>query len=100
MKFLRVIPLVSLLIRLVVGVVCFYFIPLIILAANVVVAIIIGVASGLTDIALDKLWIISIADVFILYEAHFIFEYCYGTNVFYKISFLFRYYSAICLSFS
>lgn len=47
-KFLRLIPLVSLFIGAIAGVVCFFFIPSIIPATNVVVAIIIGAASGLT----------------------------------------------------
>lgn len=47
-KFLRLIPLVSLFIGAIAGIVCFYFIPSIIPATNVVVAIIIGAASGLT----------------------------------------------------
>lgn len=55
-KFLRVIPLVSLLIGSVAGVVCFYFIPSIIPAANVVVAIIIGAASGLTATGTNQIF--------------------------------------------
>lgn len=47
-KFLRSIPLISLVIGVIAGVICFYFIPSIIPATNVVVAIIIGGASGLT----------------------------------------------------
>lgn len=47
-KFLRLIPLISLVIGVIAGVICFYFIPSIIPATNVVVAIIIGGASGLT----------------------------------------------------
>lgn len=47
-KFLRLIPLISLVIGIIAGVICFYFIPSIIPANNVVVAIIIGGASGLT----------------------------------------------------
>lgn len=47
-KFLRLIPLISLTIGVIAGVICFYFIPSIIPATNVVVAIIIGGASGLT----------------------------------------------------
>lgn len=47
-KFLRLIPLVSLFIGAIAGVICFFFIPSIIPATNVVVAIIIGAASGLT----------------------------------------------------
>ena len=47
-KFLRLIPLIALALGIVSGVICFYFIPSIIPATNVVVAIIIGGASGLT----------------------------------------------------
>lgn len=47
-KFLRLIPLISLIVGIIAGVICFYFIPSIIPATNVVVAIIIGGASGLT----------------------------------------------------
>lgn len=47
-KFLRFIPLISLGLGVIAGIVCFYFIPSIIPATNVVVAIIIGGASGLT----------------------------------------------------
>ena len=47
-KFLRLIPLFSLTIGVIAGIICFYFIPSIIPASNIVVAIIIGGASGLT----------------------------------------------------
>ena len=47
-KFLRLIPLIALALGIVSGVICFYFVPSIIPATNVVVAIIIGGASGLT----------------------------------------------------
>lgn len=47
-KFLRLIPLISLIIGSIAGIICFYFIPSIIPATNVVVAIIIGASSGLT----------------------------------------------------
>ena len=47
-KFLRLIPLIALALGIVSAVICFYFIPSIIPATNVVVAIIIGGASGLT----------------------------------------------------
>lgn len=47
-NFLRFIPLVSLAIGAIAGVICFYFIPSIIPATNVIVAIIIGAASGLS----------------------------------------------------
>ena len=53
-KFLRVIPLALLLIGSVAGVICFYFIPSIIPAANVVMAIIIGAASDLTEMVRVK----------------------------------------------
>ena len=47
-KFLRFIPLISLTIGVIAGIVCYFFIPSIIPAPNIVVAIIIGGASGLT----------------------------------------------------
>ena len=47
-KFMRFIPLVALITGLVAGVICFLFIPTIIPASNVVVAAIIGAASGLS----------------------------------------------------
>ena len=47
-KFLRFIPLISLLIGVIAGIICYFFIPSIIPAPNIVVAIIIGGASGLT----------------------------------------------------
>lgn len=55
-KFLRVIPLALLLIGSVAGVICFYFIPSIIPAANVVVAIIIGAASDLTAMGTNQIF--------------------------------------------
>ncbi len=47
-RFLRFIPLIALVIGAIAGVICFFFIPSIIPATNVVVAIIIGAASGLS----------------------------------------------------
>lgn len=47
-KFKRFIPLISAAFGIVCGVVCFYVIPSIIPADNVVTAIVIGAASGLT----------------------------------------------------
>jgi len=47
-KFLRFIPLISLIIGVIAGIICYFFIPSIIPAPNIVVAIIIGGASGLT----------------------------------------------------
>lgn len=47
-RFLRFIPLTALVIGAIAGVICFFFIPSIIPATNVVVAIIIGAASGLS----------------------------------------------------
>ena len=47
-KFLRFIPLISLVIEVIAGIICYFFIPSIIPAPNIVVAIIIGGASGLT----------------------------------------------------
>ena len=55
-KFLMVIPLFSLLIGSVAGVVCFYFISSIIPASNVVVAIIIGAASDLTATGANQIF--------------------------------------------
>ena len=47
-KFYRFIPLIALAIGVVAGVLCFYFIPNIIPAQNVIIAMVIGGASGLT----------------------------------------------------
>lgn len=47
-NFLRFIPLISLTIGVIAGIICYFFIPSIIPAPNIVVAIIIGGASGLT----------------------------------------------------
>ena len=47
-KFVRFLPLTALGLGAVAGIICFYFIPTIIPADNLVVAIIIGGASGLT----------------------------------------------------
>lgn len=47
-KFVRFLPLIALGLGVVAGIICFYFIPTIIPADNLVVAIIIGGASGLT----------------------------------------------------
>jgi len=47
-RFLRFIPLIALVTGAIAGVICFFFIPSIIPATNVVVAIIIGAASGLS----------------------------------------------------
>ena len=47
-RFLRFIPLIALVIGAIAGVICFFFIPSIIPATDVVVAIIIGAASGLS----------------------------------------------------
>ena len=47
-KFVRFLPLIALGLGVVAGIICFYFIPTIIAADNLVVAIIIGGASGLT----------------------------------------------------
>ena len=55
-KFLRLIPLISLIIGSVAGIICFYFIPSIIPATNVVVAIIIGAASGLTATGTNQIF--------------------------------------------
>lgn len=55
-KLLRFIPLISLVIGAIAGVTCFFFIPSIIPAANVVVAIIIGAASGLTATGTNQIF--------------------------------------------
>ena len=55
-KFLRLIPLISLIIGSVAGIICFYFIPSIIPATNVVVAIIIGASSGLTATGTNQIF--------------------------------------------
>ena len=55
-KFLRIIPLISLIIGAIAGVICFYFIPSIIPATNVVLAIIIGAASGLTATGTNQIF--------------------------------------------
>lgn len=55
-KFLRLIPLISLIIGVVAGIICFYFIPSIIPATNVIVAIIIGGASGLTATGTNQIF--------------------------------------------
>ena len=47
-KFVRFLPLIALGLGAVAGIICFFFIPTIIPADNLVVAIIIGGASGLT----------------------------------------------------
>ncbi len=55
-KFSRFIPLISLIIGIVAGVICFYFIPSIIPATNVILAIIIGGASGLTATGTNQIF--------------------------------------------
>lgn len=55
-KFLRFIPLISLSIGVIAVVICFFFIPSIIPATNVVVAIIIGAASGLTATGTNQIF--------------------------------------------
>ena len=55
-RFLRFIPLISLSIGALAGVICFFFIPSIIPATNVVVAIIIGAASGLTATGTNQIF--------------------------------------------
>ena len=55
-KFLRFIPLISLINGIVAGIICFYFIPSIIPATNVIVAIIIGGASGLTATGTNQIF--------------------------------------------
>ena len=47
-KFYRFIPLIALVIGVIAGIICFFFIPSIIPASNVVIAMVIGGASGLT----------------------------------------------------
>ena len=46
--FNRLIPLISLVLGIISGILCFYFIPSIIPAENIVIAIVIGGASGLS----------------------------------------------------
>ncbi len=55
-KFLRIIPLLALFLGAVSGIICYYFIPSIIQATNVVVAIIIGAASGLTATGTNQIF--------------------------------------------
>lgn len=55
-KSLRFIPLISLSIGVIAVVICFFFIPSIIPATNVVVAIIIGAASGLTATGTNQIF--------------------------------------------
>lgn len=55
-KFLRFIPLISLSIGVIAVVICFFFIPSIIPATNVVMAIIIGAASGLTATGTNQIF--------------------------------------------
>lgn len=55
-KFLRIIPLLALFLGAVSGIICYYFIPSIIPATNVVVAIIIGAASGLTATGTNQIF--------------------------------------------
>lgn len=55
-KFKRLIPLISLVIGSVFGVVCFYFIPNIIPTDNVLLAIVIGGASGLTATGTNQIF--------------------------------------------
>ena len=55
-KFLRFIPLISLTIGVISGIICFYFIPSIIPAPNIIVAFIIGGASGLTATGTNQIF--------------------------------------------
>jgi hypothetical protein len=48
-KFLRIIPLLALFLGAVSGIICYYFIPDILPAGNLVVSAIIGAASGLAS---------------------------------------------------
>ena len=52
-KFEKFVPLISAALGVVFGIVCFYAMPSIIPATNVVVAIVIGAASGFTSIGTD-----------------------------------------------
>lgn len=54
-KFERFVPLISAGMGAVFGVVCFYALPAVIPATNVVVAIVIGAASGFTAIGTDQM---------------------------------------------
>lgn len=55
-KFKRFIPLVSLVLGVLSGILCFYFIPDIITATNVVSAMVIGAASGLTATGTNQIF--------------------------------------------
>ena len=55
-KFVRFLPLIALSLGVVAGIICFYFIPTIIPADNLVVAIIIGGASGLTATGTNQIF--------------------------------------------
>ena len=55
-EVLRFIPLISLSIGVIAVVICFFFIPSIIPATNVVMAIIIGAASGLTATGTNQIF--------------------------------------------
>jgi len=55
-KFYRFIPLIALVIGVIAGVLCFYFIPTIIPASNVVIAMVIGGASGLTATGANQIF--------------------------------------------
>ena len=54
-KLLRFIPLISAVLGLVLGLVCFYLIPNIMPTDNVVVAVVIGAASGLTATGFNQI---------------------------------------------
>lgn len=55
-KFKRFIPLIAMILGVIFGIVCFYLLPSIIPADNVVVAIVLGGASGLTATATDQIF--------------------------------------------
>lgn len=55
-KFYRFIPLIALIIGVIAGILCFFFIPSIIPAKNVVVAMVIGGASGLTATGTNQIF--------------------------------------------
>ena len=55
-KFNRFIPLVALILGVIAGIICYFFIPAIIPANNLVVAIIIGGASGLASTGTNQIF--------------------------------------------
>ena len=54
-KFKRLIPLTATILGAILGVGCFYLVPNIVPATNVVVAIVIGASSGLTSVGFNQI---------------------------------------------